>query len=87
MVEVKNLRKESSMAPSQWIGDTKKGNIFYARYRFGILTVSIIPPKTPISHKKGVELIKKEFDDGKNGGVMETKTLKNICSDKVDFID
>lgn len=78
-MKVKNFTQTCGACPSQWEGMLEDGRTWYARYRWGVLSVSVSQEPT-LSHDaaiSGPEVINEEIG-GDLDGVMSTEELKEV---------
>ena len=86
-MEVANFKQTCAACPSQWEGKLKDGRMFYIRYRWGYLSVSI--------SKEATDNLSDVFNDdakefGMNfgdamDGVLSTNEMIEAISNKVVF--
>lgn len=75
---VKNIIKTCTACPSQWEGHLEDGRMFYARYRYGYLTIEISKEPTNDVEKAMLDdanlIYNKQLGDDFDG-TMESETL------------
>ena len=78
-MKIEDIYMTCSACPSQWEGFLEDGRMFYARYRWGHLTLdlSIEPTDDVYTAMDGEEIISKTIGD-QYDGVMTTEELLSI---------
>lgn len=76
--KVRHCIQTCSACPSQWDISTNKGEYIYARYRWGVLTVTLDP------WKDDVVLYTERHGDGLDG-VMDTSEMKRHTASVLDW--
>lgn len=83
-MQVKSIIQTCKDYPSQWEGRLIDGRMFYARYRYGILTVEVSKETTIDVYKAmgdSADLICEKILGDEYDGMLETSTLIHIMRD------
>jgi len=85
-MKVKNIIQTCGACPSQWEGTLEDGRMFYARYRWGGLSVRISEKSTNDSMEavRGKEVLYENIGDGYDGVLDQSVLVENMT--KVGFI-
>jgi hypothetical protein len=84
-VQVIEVKRTCFACPSQWEGKTKDGQVVYARYRFGELTVGMGKDlDDAVSKSSGALLVDVEVG-GEFDGDMTFAVLKNLTAEKIEW--
>lgn len=78
---VEEIIQTCSACPSQWEGNLKDGRMFYARYRWGRLTIELSKAPTTDVFKamcEDADLIYNKNLGDEYDGVLDTNELKGI---------
>ena len=76
-MEVKNIIQTCPACPSQWEGHLKDGRMFYARYRWGALTIQVSKePTGDVMDAVMGEMVYNEILGGGYDGTLEQNELE-----------
>lgn len=84
MIHVLDLNKTCSACPSQWEGKTEDGRDFYARYRWGILRVTLRSGAVSEETLNEETVYQQSFGGGLDG-YMKTADLKQHLAEIFTF--
>lgn len=85
-IVIVDLFQTSTACPSQWEGETDKGEFFYARYRGGYFRAGIAASDYEFfnAEKTPYNIINKKIGD-RFDGCMDTNQMMDLLKDKIDF--
>jgi hypothetical protein len=82
---VSSITQTCTACPSQWEGHFDDGNMFYCRYRHGILRIKCsVVPTSDVMEAMETLLLQKEFDE-LDSGIMTTEELLEIMKESGKF--
>jgi hypothetical protein len=77
---IASIRQTCSASPSQWEGNLKDGRMLYIRYRWGHLSIKIIPKATSdiLDAVKGISVFSQQWSDNVMDGEISYSEIEFI---------